>query len=79
MSNSKTTSTTQSDNADGLSQAPHKYNMLGVLTGDISNSQTFSNDELNHILDALKIQLSKYASQYGGNLISIEAMRFNLL
>ncbi len=67
MSNSKKATTTQSNSADGLSQAPHKYNMLGVITGDISNSQTFSNDELNHILDALKIQLSKYASQYGGN------------
>lgn len=67
MSNSNSASTIQPNYANGSTQAPDSYGVLGVLTGDISNSQTFSNDDLARILDALKIQLSKYASQFGGN------------
>ena len=39
----------------------------GVLTGDISQSQSFSDDDFTSILATLKALLSKYADQYSGD------------
>lgn len=40
---------------------------IGVLTGDITRSQSYSDEELRHILAALEQHLMNYATRYGGH------------
>lgn len=51
----------------------------GVLTGDISQSQSFSDDDFISILATLKALLSKYADQYSGDFDVYRGDAFQLV
>ena len=51
----------------------------GVLTGDITGSQSYSNDDFGNILAALQQHLSKYAKRYSGNFDIYRGDAFQLV
>lgn len=51
----------------------------GVLTGDITHSQSFGNDDFNNILATLRAQLSNYAERYSGDFDIYRGDAFQLV
>ncbi|WP_394220524.1 hypothetical protein [Alteromonas gracilis] len=53
--------------------------LVGVLTGDITNSQSFGNGDFDNILAALREQLSNYATRYSGDFDVYRGDAFQLV
>ena len=53
------------DNNEGIKDEAKRF--VGVLTGDITNSQSYSDDDINNILATLKLHLLRYAKQHDGH------------
>lgn len=53
--------------------------VAGVITGDITNSQSYSDDEFSDILATLRASLTNYANLYGGDFDIYRGDAFQLV